>query len=52
MQLNDVGKYLVRLGEKGLVSKVNINDNSSGYVSNIDILELVLDHERRLRELE
>nr|MDO8082785.1 hypothetical protein [Candidatus Freyarchaeota archaeon] len=52
MQLNDVGKYLVRLGSKGLVSKANINGNSSGYVSNVDILELVLDHERRLRELE
>jgi len=52
MQLKDVGKYLVRLGSKGLVSKVNINGNSSGYVSNLDILELVLDHERRLRELE
>lgn len=52
MQLNDVGKYLVRLSEKGLVSKVNIEGNSSGYVSSVDILELVLDHERRLRELE
>jgi len=52
MQLNDVGKYLVRLGDKGLVSKVNINGNSSGYISKVDILELVLDHERRLRELE
>lgn len=52
MQLNDVGKYLVRLCEKGLVSKVNIEGNSSGYVSKVDILELVLDHERRLRELE
>ncbi|MFB0560982.1 MAG: hypothetical protein ACETWM_07195 [Candidatus Lokiarchaeia archaeon] len=52
MQLNDVGKYLVRLGNKGLVSKVDINGNSTGYVSNLDILELVLDHERRLREIE
>ncbi len=52
MQLNDVGKYLVRLGNKGLVSKVDSDSNSTGYVSNLDILELVLDHERRLREIE
>ncbi|MEM2134478.1 MAG: hypothetical protein QXS27_06515 [Candidatus Jordarchaeaceae archaeon] len=52
MQLNDVGKYLVRLASKGLVSKVNLNGNSTGYTSNLDILELVLDHERRLRNLE
>ena len=52
MQLNDVGKYLVRLCSKGLVSKINTNGNSSGYISKVDILELVLDHERRLRELE
>lgn len=52
MQLNDVGKYLVRLASKGLVSKVSLNGNSTGYASNLDILELVLDHERRLRNLE
>ncbi len=52
MQLNDVGKYLTRLTSKGLVSKVNLNGNSTGYTSNLDILELVLDHERRLRNLE
>jgi len=52
MQLNDVGKYLVRLASKGLVSKVNLDGNSTGYTSNLDILELVLDHERRLRNLE
>ncbi|MGQ9720466.1 MAG: helix-turn-helix domain-containing protein [Candidatus Jordarchaeum sp.] len=52
MPLNDVGKYLVRLGSKGLVSKVDMEGNSTGYVSNLDILEMLLDHERRLRELE
>jgi len=51
MPLKDVGKYLVRLSEKGLVSKVEVN-GSPGYVSKIDLLELLLDHERRLRNLE
>ncbi|MEM1658584.1 MAG: ArsR family transcriptional regulator [Candidatus Jordarchaeales archaeon] len=51
MPLKDVGKYLVRLSEKGLVSKVEVN-GTPGYVSNLDLLEIVLDHERRLRSLE
>lgn len=51
MPLKDVGKYLVRLSEKGLVSKVEVN-GSPGYVSKLDLLELILDHERRLRNLE
>ncbi len=51
MPLKDVGKYLVRLSQKGLVSKVEVN-GSPCYTSNLDLLELVLDHERRLRNLE
>lgn len=51
MPLKDVGKYLVRLSEKGLVSKVEVN-GTPGYVSNLDLLEILLDHERRLRSLE
>ena len=47
----NVTTYLARLAKKGLVEKVSSSDGSSRYQSKIDMLELIIRHEKDISEI-